>query len=72
MRVEETKEKNASGVPLVKEFLDIFPEDLSRLPLDREIEFTIDLVPSIKMISIPINYIYFGCQMTFGHVVYMH
>ena len=51
--VEETKERSANKVPVVKEYLDIFPEDLSGLPLDREIVFTIDLIPSTKPISIP-------------------
>ena len=32
--VEEAKEeKNASDVPVVKEYLGVFPEDLSGLPL---------------------------------------
>ena len=28
---------------VVREFVDIFPEELPRMPLDRELEFTIDL-----------------------------
>ena len=32
-------------IPVVKEFLDVFPEDLPWIPLDREIEFSIDLLP---------------------------
>ena len=31
--------------PVVKDFLDIFPENLSRFSLDREIEFDIDVPP---------------------------
>ncbi|KAL0561566.1 hypothetical protein IC582_002000 [Cucumis melo] len=38
-------------VPVVKEFLDVFPDDLLGLPLDREIEFTIELLPGITPIS---------------------
>ena len=38
-------------VPVVHNFLDIFPDDLPRLPLDREIEFAIDLIPSTTPIS---------------------
>ena len=33
-------------VPMVQEFLKVFPKDLPRLPPDREIEFIIKLIPS--------------------------
>ncbi|XP_020206460.1 uncharacterized protein LOC109791561, partial [Cajanus cajan] len=32
-------------IPLVKEFPEVFPKDVSSLPPEREIEFSIDLVP---------------------------
>ncbi|KAL5576727.1 hypothetical protein UlMin_018426 [Ulmus minor] len=35
----------AKQVPVVQEFVDVFPEDLPGLPPDREIKFAIDLVP---------------------------
>ncbi|XP_074323563.1 uncharacterized protein LOC141660476 [Apium graveolens] len=38
-------------IPVVKEFEDVFPGDLPRLPPDREIEFTIDLAPGTTPIS---------------------
>ena len=38
-------------VPVVNEFLELFPEDLPGLPPDREIEFVIDLLPGIAPIS---------------------
>ena len=38
-------------VPLVQEFLEVFPEDLPGLPPDREIEFIIELIPSTTSIS---------------------
>ncbi|KAL5540528.1 hypothetical protein UlMin_045650 [Ulmus minor] len=38
-------------VPIVKEFLDVFPEDLPGIPPDREIEFKIDLLPGTAPIS---------------------
>ena len=41
------------NVPVVCEFLDVFPEDLSGLPMDRELEFGIELLPSSAPISIP-------------------
>ena len=35
----------------MREFPDVFPEDLSGLPLDREIEFSIDLLLGFSPIS---------------------
>ena len=40
-------------IPVVKEFPDVFPDDIAGLPLDREVEFTIDLIPRTEPISIP-------------------
>ena len=36
---------------VVNEFLDIFPDELPGLPLDREIEFAMDLAPGIEPVS---------------------
>ena len=38
---------------VVREFSNVFPYDISGLPPDREVEFTIDLIPGIEPISIP-------------------
>ena len=38
-------------VPIVKEFLEVFPDDLPGLPPDREIEFEIELLPGTAPIS---------------------
>lgn len=38
-------------VPIVREFIDVFPDDLPGLPPYREIEFCIDLVPGTEPIS---------------------
>ena len=40
-------------IPIVKEFPDVFPDDISGLPPDREVEFTIDLILGTEPISIP-------------------
>jgi len=40
-----------ASIPMVYEFLDIFPKDLPGLPPDRDIEFTIELEPSTAPIS---------------------
>ncbi|XP_027364320.1 uncharacterized protein LOC113871424 [Abrus precatorius] len=39
-------------IPIVKDFLEVFPEDVSELPLEREIEFAIDLIPRASPISV--------------------
>ena len=39
---------------IVKEFPDVFLDDLSGLPPDRAIEFVIELVPRTEPISIPL------------------
>ena len=32
-------------IPIVRDYPDVFPEDLPGLPLEREVEFTIELAP---------------------------
>ena len=38
-------------IPMVSEFLDVFPKDLPGLPPDREVEFSIELEPGTAPIS---------------------
>ena len=38
-------------IPVVREFPDVFPNDLPGLPPDREIDFQIELAPGTKPIS---------------------
>ncbi|GKC66607.1 hypothetical protein Tco_1099205 [Tanacetum coccineum] len=47
IRVMEKKsnEKQLEDIPVVREFLEVFPEDLPGLPLIRQVEFQIDLIP---------------------------
>ena len=40
-------------VPVVRDFLDVLPDDLPGLPPEREIDFPIDLVPGTAPISLP-------------------
>ena len=49
-RQEGTRLKD---IPIVKEFPAVFLDDISGLPLDREVEFTIDLILGTDPISIP-------------------
>nr|XP_009798724.1 PREDICTED: uncharacterized protein LOC104244901 [Nicotiana sylvestris] len=41
------------SVPVVREFLEVFPDDLPGLPPERIIDFGIDLMPGTQPISIP-------------------
>ncbi|GJY61995.1 putative reverse transcriptase domain-containing protein [Tanacetum coccineum] len=42
---DKSEERRLEDVPIVQEFLEVFPEDLPRLPPARQVEFQIDLVP---------------------------
>ena len=50
MRQERTR---LEDIPIVREFADVFPDDISGLPSDRAIEFVIELIPGTEPISIP-------------------
>ncbi|GJX42678.1 hypothetical protein Tco_0257668 [Tanacetum coccineum] len=39
------RKKRLEDVPIIREFLEVFPEDLPGLPPARQVEFQIDLVP---------------------------
>ncbi|GJX16656.1 putative reverse transcriptase domain-containing protein [Tanacetum coccineum] len=41
---DKSEEKRLEDVPTVRDFLEVFPEDLPGLPLTRQVEFQIDLV----------------------------
>ena len=52
--VETGKEGTlVNEIPIVREFPNVFPDDITRLPPEREVEFTIDLIPGTEPISIP-------------------
>ncbi|XP_075103718.1 uncharacterized protein LOC142178287 [Nicotiana tabacum] len=53
--VNDTRKETISieNVPVVREFFDVFPEELPGLPPVREIDFGIDLPPDTQPISIP-------------------
>ncbi|GJU98966.1 hypothetical protein Tco_1328237 [Tanacetum coccineum] len=42
---DNSEEKRLEDVPKVRDFPEVFPEDLSELPPMRQVEFQIDLVP---------------------------
>ena len=47
----EASEVKLEDIPVVREFLDVFPKELPGLPPDREVEFSIDLLPGTGPIS---------------------
>ncbi|XP_010239158.1 uncharacterized protein LOC100830759 [Brachypodium distachyon] len=49
--VNALKGSSLEEVPIVNEYMDVFPEDLPGMPPDRDIEFLIDLVPGTSPIS---------------------
>ncbi|GJR39394.1 putative reverse transcriptase domain-containing protein [Tanacetum coccineum] len=48
---DKSKEKRLEDVPVVQEFPEIFPEDLSGIPPTRQVEFRIDLVPGATPVA---------------------
>ncbi|GKD85748.1 putative reverse transcriptase domain-containing protein [Tanacetum coccineum] len=42
---DKSEERRLEDVPIIREFLEVFPEDLPGLPPARQVEFQIDLVP---------------------------
>ena len=43
--------KKLADIPVVCEYLDVFPDDLPGMPLDRNVEFAIELQPGTTPIS---------------------
>nr|GEZ37254.1 putative reverse transcriptase domain-containing protein [Tanacetum cinerariifolium] len=43
---DKSKEKRLENVPIVRDWSEVFPEDLPGLPPTRQVEFQIDLIPS--------------------------
>ncbi|GJU58419.1 putative reverse transcriptase domain-containing protein [Tanacetum coccineum] len=41
---QESKEKQLEDVPVIRDFPEVFPEELPRLPTPRQVEFRIDLI----------------------------
>nr|GEW50275.1 putative reverse transcriptase domain-containing protein [Tanacetum cinerariifolium] len=48
---DKSEEKRHEDVPIVREFLEVFPEDLPGLPPARQVEFQIDLVPGVAPVA---------------------
>ncbi|GKA94502.1 putative reverse transcriptase domain-containing protein [Tanacetum coccineum] len=48
---DRSGEKRVKDVPIVRDFLEVFPEDLSGLPPTRQVEFQIDLIPGAAPVA---------------------
>ncbi|KAK1647758.1 hypothetical protein QYE76_065563 [Lolium multiflorum] len=53
LELNSLKEVRIEDIPVVNEFKDVFPKELPGMPPDREIEFTIDLIPGTAPIAQP-------------------
>ncbi|RVX20828.1 Transposon Ty3-I Gag-Pol polyprotein [Vitis vinifera] len=49
--VNEDNDLKLDDIPIVRDYLDVFPEDLPGLPPEREVEFTINVAPGTTPIS---------------------
>jgi hypothetical protein len=50
--LKESGEKGVGDLPIVQEFREVFSDDITKLPPEREVKFAIDLVPGTSHISI--------------------
>jgi len=50
---DKNRDLKLEDISVVKEFLDVFPEEIHGLPPKREIDFEIELEPSARPISKP-------------------
>ncbi|GJV41211.1 hypothetical protein Tco_1419651 [Tanacetum coccineum] len=48
---KNSDEERLEDIPLVREFPDVFPEDLPGLPPVRQVEFQIDLIPGATLVA---------------------
>ncbi|GJX71334.1 putative reverse transcriptase domain-containing protein [Tanacetum coccineum] len=48
---DKSEKKRLEDVPIIHDFLDVFPEDLPGLPPTRQVEFQIDLIPGAAPVA---------------------
>ncbi|GJV01516.1 putative reverse transcriptase domain-containing protein [Tanacetum coccineum] len=49
--MKRSRQERLEDIPVVREFLKVFPEDLPGLPLVRQVEFQIDLIPGAAPVA---------------------
>nr|GEX55699.1 putative reverse transcriptase domain-containing protein [Tanacetum cinerariifolium] len=47
----ECDERELSDIPVVRDFIDVFPKDLSGFPSQRQVKFRIDLIPEATLVA---------------------
>jgi hypothetical protein len=50
--MDSSEKMNVLQIPVVCDFLEVFPEDVISLPPEREVEFSIDLVLGTTLVSV--------------------
>ncbi|GKG20963.1 hypothetical protein Tco_0380764, partial [Tanacetum coccineum] len=50
---DKSEKKRLEDVPIVQDFSEVFPEDLPGLPLTRQVDIQIDLVPGVAPVAWP-------------------
>ncbi|KAI3825399.1 hypothetical protein L1987_06882 [Smallanthus sonchifolius] len=48
---KDVKEKSIQDIPIIRDFPEVFPKDLSGLPPVRQVEFRIDLIPGANPVA---------------------
>ncbi|GJS83197.1 hypothetical protein Tco_0749738 [Tanacetum coccineum] len=48
---DKSEEKRLEDVPIVRDFLEVFPEDFPGIPPTRQVEFQIDLIPGVAPVE---------------------
>ncbi|GKA59034.1 putative reverse transcriptase domain-containing protein [Tanacetum coccineum] len=48
---DKSGEKRLEDVPIIRDFTEVFPEDLQSLPPTRQVEFQIDLMPGAALVA---------------------
>ncbi|GKB41916.1 hypothetical protein Tco_0886858, partial [Tanacetum coccineum] len=48
---DRSEKKRPEDVPIVRDFLEVFHEDFLGLPLTRQVEFQIDLIPGAAPVA---------------------
>jgi hypothetical protein len=48
---EKQNKIELNNIPIMREFSDVFPKELSRLPLEKEVEVSIDILLGISLIA---------------------
>ncbi|XP_076915769.1 uncharacterized protein LOC143575228 [Bidens hawaiensis] len=64
----ERKERKIEGIPVVREYPEVFPNDVSGLPPTLEVEFRIDLMPGTPITRAPYHLAPSGMQELFNQL----